>query len=229
MIGKARKLDGSIHGGICDMLRAHRPRLLWNCISKWKRTSEWTLERTNEHMTENMDGFFFVSVVMCVVLWTNERMNARTNERTHDGSHVLCCFLFFCYLWCFVLFCCFSPAIINVPTVRNAINPWRADHRRPKGWTNDRRNARTNKWTLKPDWNRIGKSVAKLDRPPKHLSIWVLGPWGEIWSGFGRVNPHVPSGFVLEFPWGTYCQFPELFFKTWFISYGNQHWNQIEA
>ena len=191
-----------------------------------------------------------IVVELHIEMETNERMNARTNERTHDGAHgSVCCFS---YLLLFVLFrfvVDFSSAIIRANERRrtwirlflylllfvlfcfvllffsSAINPWRADHRRPKEWTTEE-GRRTKKWTLKPAWNIIGTSVANLD-PQKHLPIWVLGPWGEIWRGFRRVRPQVPSGFLLESPWEIYCQFPELF-KNLVYFFMEVHWNLIE-
>ena len=173
MRGKARKLDGSSHKGTAEFV---------TCCEHIVRDCCWIASK-----------------------WTKERMDARTNERTHDGSHGFVCFCiqFFrvyrytqknwapstwmvfvfricCYLCCFA-FCCWfffsnhkCANRFKTPSTHDVLitAEW------PKEWTNDRRKARTNKWTLKPDWNIIGKSVANLGRPPKtpsYLSFGALG------------------------------------------------------
>ena len=187
-----RRLKPQGPGGICDTLRAHRPIVVE--LHRNGRTSEWTLERTNEHMTEDMDLFVFL--------------------------------YFLLFVWfCFVI----SSATINAPTVQNAINPWRVDHRRMTEGMNEWPKEGTNEQMNIEAWLEHNRKICRQFGPtPKNTfpsEFWGLGErFGEGFDGSGHKSPADSYWNLLGRSIANFRNY----LKAWFI-FMEIHWNLIET
>ena len=152
-------------------------------------------------------------------------MNARTNERTHDGRHGFVCF--FLYFLLFVWFCfVISSATINVPTVQNAINPWRADHRRMTEGMNEWPKEGTNEQMNIEAWLEHNRKICRQFGPtPKNTFLSEFcGPGERFGEGFDGSGHKFPADSYWNLLGRSIANFRN-YLKTWFIFL----WKSIET
>ena len=138
---EARRLKPQGHGGICDMLRAHRPRLLLNCIEMDEGANERSNERTNTWRITWIRLFLY-SIFSCVSIHTKNWAPSTWMAFVFRICCYLCCFAFCCWFF-FSNHKCANR--FKTPSTHDVLitAEW------PKEWTTEGGRERTNEhWSL---------------------------------------------------------------------------------